>query len=203
MRETMYIKGQNQLERFLENEGADPFFIENISYYEFRRCESQTRLEEGIPLHVAKKYYSILKELSDFMKKISIKYDLPSVTDLNIDCLSESIYVDYRIEKGVRSAIFKFKYKCEEEKWYLYSVKYKHTIGYYHHITVEDDEGLHTNSNADCFTLSTNKITDKLFDIGIDSEDIMNLIHNEISFQIGYIVEGLHKIADDIDKFYK
>lgn len=33
MRETMYIKGQNQLERFLENEGADPFFIENISYY--------------------------------------------------------------------------------------------------------------------------------------------------------------------------
>lgn len=203
MSEIVYIKDQKQLEHFLEVKGADPFFTENVGYYEFKRCEYPIRFKEGIPLHMAEKYYNILKELSDFMKRVSEKYDLPNVIDFYIEGSdsNDPIYVEYEIKKDRKSAIFKFTYDRREGKWYLYSIIYKHEIGYYHHIMLDDIEGICTDKTADFFIVSTNKNTDIL--TSIDDEDIMDVIDNEIKTQIKIMVDGVHKIADDINNSYK
>ena len=133
------------------------------------------------------------------MKRVSEKYDLPNVIDFYIkgSDSNDPIYVEYEIKKDRKSAIFKFTYDRREGKWYLYSIIYKHEIGYYHHIMLDDIEGICTDKTADFFIVSTNKNTDIL--TSIDDEDIMDVIDNEIKTQIKIMVDGVHKIADDIN----
>lgn len=199
--ENIFIEDDESLQQYWREKGADDFFIHCMKYRNvFKYCGTPDEYfhNHKISLQMADRYYPIMKELSDFIFKLSKKYGT-AVTKFTVNSTdNDSINMTCKLSNSMDILNIKFEYKRNMKRWLLLSVIYQRRVGYSHNITIENWESV--NRPADYYIIGTSDI--KHTSVYIDDENSMRKVHENITNQSKSISHGLNDIRSKFNAQY-